>query len=374
MPPGDAEELIKKLKAQNQRLREEHHEAEEARQRYLHLYEFAPVGYLILNQRGTILDLNLAGTKMLGLPKNQLVGMPFAFFLPDYSLHDFNQYLKKVFSTDENQTHEFCLKPKYQNSVAYVSLQSIALTTDKNVSCFSAVIDITERKSAEQEVTKAREELVERNAQLRHLSSRLLDIHEEDRIRIACDVHDSFASLLCVMKNQLQSFRGKGEDDRLNQVFSELDSAILDALRIQKMLRPPALDDLGLFPTLNMLCREFRDSHAHIRVEKKFLLDEGKVPGAIVVPIFRITEEALNNIAAHSMADSVTLSLGQKDSFIEFVVQDNGKGFNVEEILDRGMERGLSTMRERAVLSGGSFRIESEAGKGTTVRVFWPFG
>jgi signal transduction histidine kinase len=70
----------------------------------------------------------------------------------------------------------------------------------------------------------------------------------------------------------------------------------------------------------------------------------------------------------------VTISLTRKDSFIWFVIRDNGQGFNVEEMLTSGTGGGLSTMEERAVLSGGLFDIESAAGKGTTLRVSWPFG
>jgi signal transduction histidine kinase len=288
-------------------------------------------------------------------------------------MHPFNQHLKKVFSGNTKETCELKISQRYQKSVVYVSVESVALSTDKSATCRSAVIDITERKLADRELVQARQGLVERNAQLRCLSARLLETQEEERIRVAGDVHDSLASLLCAIKDELQPLLGKGEDDRLNQVFYQLDSAIRDVLRIQMALRPPALDDLGLIPALDMLCREFQDGHSHIHVEKKFLLKGSKVPDSIEVPIYRIAQEAFDNMATHSGADSLTISLTRKDSFIEFAIQDNGQGFNVEETLNSGMGRGLSTMRERAVLSGGLFDIESAAGKGTTLRVSWPF-
>ncbi len=138
-------------------------------------------------------------------------------------------------------------------------------------------------------------------------------------------------------------------------------------------LRPPALDDIGLVPALDMLCRQFQDSHPSIHVKKEFFLEGSKIPDSIEVPIYRIAQEVLDNIAVHSEADSVTISLAHKDSFIQFVIEDNGRGFKVEEMLTSGTGGGLSTMRERAVLSGGLFAIESVAGKGTTLRVSWPF-
>jgi len=150
----------------------------------------------------------------------------------------------------------------------------------------------------------------------------------------------------------------------LNEVLHQLDIAIQDARRIQKDLRPSVLDDIGLFSALTMLCREFQDDHSHIHLERQFLLEEGEVPDSIKTPIYRVAQEALKNIADHSMADSVNVSLTRKDSFIEFVIHDNGQGFNVEEILASGMGGGLSALRERAVHSGGLFSIESEDKKG----------
>jgi PAS domain S-box-containing protein len=373
LSPGDAEKLINELEAQNQELREKQREVEEARRRYLDLYDLAPIGYFVLNQKGTIMESNLPGARMLGLPRNQIIGTPFVLFVAREFTHPFYEHLKKVFSSNTKQACELKMSQKYQNSVKYVSMESIALETDKSATCRSAVIDITERKSAEKELIQTREELLERNTQLRRLSAGLLDTQEEERSRVAVDVHDSFASLLCAIKDELRPFLGKGEDDRLNQVFYQLDIAIRDAMRIQSGLRPPALDDLGLFPALKMLCREFQNSHSHIHVEKRFLLGEDGVPDSIEVPIFRITQEAFDNIAAHSGADSVTIAVARRHSLIELVIRDNGKGFNVEESFDGGKGRGLSVMRERADLSGGLFDIESEPGKGTTLRVSWPF-
>lgn len=372
LSPRECEKLIGELEAQNQELREKQREIEEARRRYLDLFDFAPVGYFVLNQEGTIMESNLPGARMFGLPRNQIIGTPFVLFVTREFLHPFYDHLKKVFSSHTKQTFELELSQKYQQSVNYVSINSIALKTGKNEVCRSAVIDITERKLADKELSEAREELFRKNALLQRLSARLLETQEEERSRVAGDVHDSFASLLCAIKDELQPLLGKGEDDRLNQVFSQLDIAIRDALRIQMSLRPPALDDLGLFPALNMLCREFQNTHSNVHVEKKFLL-KGEVPDSIEVPIYRIVQEAFENIAAHSGADSVTIALTRKDSLIEFVIRDNGHGFDVEKMLDSRVVGGLSAMRERAALSGGLLEIESKAGKGTTLRVSWPF-
>lgn len=372
--PEETERLIDELTAQNEKLKVRQREIEAERMRYLDLYDFAPIGYFILNRKGTIIDLNLTGARLLGLPKNQAIDLPFAFFLPRDYLHAFNQHLRKVFSTGAGARCELRLSRKYQKSVDYVSVESVALNRDGDATCWSAVFDVTEKKSAEKEILEARQELIQKNVQLRHLSSRLLEVQEEERTRVAVDVHDSFASQLCAIREELRPLLGKGEDDRLNQVFTHLNTAIRDAGRIQYSLRPPALDDLGLISALNMLCRNFQNRHPYVRVEKELLPAEENVPHSIETPIYRIAEEALENIATHSHADLLVVSIIRRDSLIEFSIRDNGQGFNVEEILSSGAGKGLLMMRERAMLSGGTFEIESTIGKGTTLRASWPSG
>jgi len=101
------------------------------------------------------------------------------------------------------------------------------------------------------------------------------------------------------------------------------------------------------------------------------------VPHSLKTVIYRISQEALNNIAKHSKADLVTLSLRKTDGPIELTVQDNGQGFDVEEIFSMESYKkglGFGSMRERTELSGGSFTIESIQGKGTTIHASWPAG
>jgi signal transduction histidine kinase len=115
--------------------------------------------------------------------------------------------------------------------------------------------------------------------------------------------------------------------------------------------------------------------YPHIRVEKQIDVTEDDIPDSLKTVIYRISQEALNNIAKHSKADLVTLVLQKAGGPIELVIQDNGQGFNVEEAFSKGSYKrglGLSSMRERAELSGGSFDIESIRERGTTIRVSWP--
>lgn len=213
----------------------------------------------------------------------------------------------------------------------------------------------------------------ERTAEVRILSARLLVVQEEERRSIARDLHDTLGGLLTAIKYKFEAVQGPEE---LKEVVSLLQDAIADCQRIQKSLRPALLDDLGLLAALNWLTREFEKRTKGVRVEKQFEIEEDTIPRALKTVIFRITQEALNNISRHSQADGVWLSLRDFNGTLELVVRDNGQGFEFEKALStRDTESsgfGLEIMRERVEWSGGVFSIESRPGKGTTVQASWP--
>ncbi len=140
-------------------------------------------------------------------------------------------------------------------------------------------------------------------------------------------------------------------------------------------LRPSTLDDLGVLATLDWFCREYQKIYSHIRIEKKTGLDEGDVSTPVKTAIYRVTQEALNNVAKYSKANLVRLTLDRKEKKIELTIRDNGIGFDLEQALEQEGSKhgfGLTSMRERIELSGGSFALESTPGEGTTIRAIWP--
>jgi signal transduction histidine kinase len=216
---------------------------------------------------------------------------------------------------------------------------------------------------------------------LRQLSSRLLSAQEEERKRIAGEIHDTLGSCLSAIKFKVESFsRSIGETagvatESLHAIIPVIQEGIEDCRRIQMDLRPSMLDDLGLLPTLAWFCRRFQTIYSGVRVEQEILIEESQIPNSLKIVIYRVTQEAMNNIAKHSKADLVRLVLRKIDGRISAVVEDNGRGFDLEKVLSsesrsRGM--GLTNMRERIELSGGSFEMQSTEGKGTSIRASWP--
>jgi signal transduction histidine kinase len=165
--------------------------------------------------------------------------------------------------------------------------------------------------------------------------------------------------------------------ESLKTIIPVIQEGIEDCRRMQQDLRPSMLDDLGLLPTLSWFCRRYQTIYTGIKVELEQTLEETDIPNPLKTVIFRVAQEGMNNIAKHSKADLVHLSLWKMNGRIELVLQDNGQGFDLKKVIGsestkRGL--GLTSMRERIEFSGGSFAIESVEGQGTTVRASWLLG
>ena len=228
-------------------------------------------------------------------------------------------------------------------------------------------LEILQRKELEETLRTSEQ-------QVRFFAAQCLKAQEQERKRIAGELHDSLASTLVAAKYRLEKAvlqvePGIALRDSLQNVIAILGGLIKEVRRIMVDLRPAVLDDLGLIPALNWFCREFEKTYGHIRVEKQTELAESDLAEALKTPIFRLTQEALNNIAKHSGAGLVTFRLAKVNSRIVLTIRDDGRGFDPGEVV-KGL--GLSTMKERTELSGGEYCLESTPGKGTVLFASWP--
>jgi len=229
-------------------------------------------------------------------------------------------------------------------------------------------LEITERKRAE-------EALQESGKRLRFLSSQLITAQEKERRRISIELHDELGQALMVLKLQLRSMEEQLNENQTalreecEQILHYIDDITENVRRLSRDLSPSILEDLGLLPALRWLINEFTKHHP---VESK--LDIEDTPDLFSkeeeIIIFRIFQEALTNIGKHAQATHVSVIIKLQDGEISFVVEDNGKGFNVEQVFSReATERGmgLATMEERARMVGGSLDIWSQEGTGTRI-------
>jgi signal transduction histidine kinase len=135
------------------------------------------------------------------------------------------------------------------------------------------------------------------------------------------------------------------------------------------------LDDLGLLETISWHCQEFQSSYLRTRLDTHIAVREEEIPDPLKLSIYRILQEALNNVTKHSGADRVVISLAETAGVLQLTVEDNGRGFAVESVSSQdGSQRGfgLGSMRERAYLSGGTVSVNSAEGNGTIVQAVWP--
>jgi signal transduction histidine kinase len=224
-------------------------------------------------------------------------------------------------------------------------------------------------------------ELRESEERLRCLSGRLLTTQEEERKRIGTELHDSIGSSLASVKFSLELERTKALQENKDEVVDLLDrlipvtqSAIDETRRIHSGMRPPVLDDLGLIAAIGWYCREFQKSYPQIHIELEVDIEESEIPKSLKIVIFRIMQEALNNIAKYSKAEFVDLALYRTGDSVELAIEDHGTGFDMNAVLTRddcSRGLGLTSMKERASLAGGKLTIHSTPGEGTTIRGSW---
>ena len=208
---------------------------------------------------------------------------------------------------------------------------------------------------------------------LQHLSTKLLIAQEEERKKLAAELHDGIGQSLAAAKYGVDSaLQGliieTPQKETLKTSADVLKTVIHEVRRMQTELRPQVLDDLGIVATINWFCRKYQAIYAEIDVRKTIDIEESSIPGVLKPVIFRIVQEAMNNVAKHSGAAMVHLKMGRRREELVLEISDNGVGFVQDEAsLLQDLEHGglgLDSMRERAELSGGKLEIKTRRWEG----------
>jgi signal transduction histidine kinase len=211
------------------------------------------------------------------------------------------------------------------------------------------------------------------NEQLRNLSAYLQNVREDERIHIAREMHDELGQLLTGFKMDVSSLKRKLSDttdpaikEKLENMTMVVDEAVKFVRQLATELRPSILDDLGLVPALEWHGQEFEKRY-NIKTEFLSQVHQLHISPVVATGLFRIYQESLTNVARHSSADKVVISLGVVNNEIILTIADNGKGFDISQANKKTL--GLLGMKERATMLGGKLEIASQAGKGTTVTI-----
>ncbi len=233
--------------------------------------------------------------------------------------------------------------------------------------------DIIERAHGEEALRRSEKGL-------RFLSSKLLTAQEEERKRLSGELHDSLGSSLAALKMVLENARcqldqNQMPSDWLDTPIAWTQHAIEEARSLMTNLRPPVLDEEGVVAAIEKFLGQYRISYPGIRVRTQIDIEEDDIAPSLKIVIFRTAQEAFHNIAKHSQTDQASFSLLQRNGAIELVIADRGKGFDIEAVFAKAVEKqglGLRSMKERVELAGGSFRIQAVKGTGTTLTALWP--
>ena len=397
-PPRDVQRLLHELHVhaeeittQNEALIHARHELERVRDYYADLYDFAPIGYVALDPDGIILDINRAGSALLGGSRVFLLGLPLVNLFPASDGELFRTVLVALRTgrRPAPQIVDVELRTAPRRLQFHLRSQTMRSGT---VEVFAALLDVTHQRhlEAERQAEAARgqkrADALEREVETRQIAEerikglmeRLVAVQEQERRRLALNLHDQLGQLLTGLRLAMATFRERATAtaeerqsfERMEEIIAQMDRDV-DTLAWE--LRPPALDEVGLEAALRELLRQWSASQRLATDLHVSLPGDERLPEEIETQLYRIAQEALNNVGKHAAATHVSLLLERRGRDVAMIVEDDGRGFDVEAIrkdASRGM--GLMGMRERAATLGGDVQVEARPGSGTTVFVRVP--
>jgi PAS domain S-box-containing protein len=352
------------LTSQNEELIRAQAALEETRDRFIELYDFAPNGYLTLDEHGVVRQINLTGAALLGRTREAIEGRPLMGFVNVMDRPRVLDFMRLCRTQQSQAATTVDVTIRGGDEPRFVQLLHRQMRRSGNSrEFFTTMIDMTEQKR----MADAREQVAQERIAL---ARRLISIQEDERHRIARDIHDNLGQQLTGLRLKLDAIALSSDlGDELRSQLSEVLAAAHGLDRsldfIASELRPTALD-LGLPAALDQFVREWSATFnisAELHVSD---MTDLRIAPDVETHLYRITQEALNNVYKHANAKHVNVILECHPGALLLVVEDNGKGFQPHKSgARRGM--GLMSMRERASIIGAALDIESTPGAGTAV-------
>jgi PAS domain S-box-containing protein len=320
-----------------------------------------------------IIIFNAAAEMMFRCPAAEAIGSHLERFIPERFRHVHREAMRRFGESSVTQRLVGVgggVAALRADGEEFPSEASISHSDASGRKLYTVVLrDVTARKRTEQELETSR-------TQLRALAARVESVREEERTRLARDVHDQLGHALTALKMDLAWLGRRGHLD--NPVAAEqvrgmtelLDETIRQVRRMATNLRPPVLDDVGLAAAIEWQARDF-ETRTGITCQLTTELPERELDRDVATAIFRIFQEALTNVARHAGASVVEVRMPASPDHVVLIVEDNGRGITAEEL--EGMKSlGILGMRERARLLKGDVTITGEPGVGTRVTVTVP--
>jgi signal transduction histidine kinase len=217
-------------------------------------------------------------------------------------------------------------------------------------------------------------QVIARTAELQALSSRLLSIQEDERRAIARELHDQVGQMLTGLKFQLEAASGQtrpATQDKLSEAITTATGLMQHVRELTQLYRPRVLDDLGLQPALEWHAKQFQ-RQTGVAVALDLSLPPDRLPTELETVVFRITQEALTNVARHSGCKNASVTVTHDAESLIVEISDRGCGFDLTPVLARRDAVGLAGLRERVSLASGKLELTSRPGQGTRLNAVFP--
>lgn len=356
------------LEMQNEALRQSQLDLEESRDRYLDLYDFAPVGLLTLTPEAIITEINFAAAEMLREERKKLLGRRFEMFVAPEDSDQWHRRFLEALKKDGAHHCELVLR-RGDGSHLHAGAGCLCIKSDgKPAAVRVALTDITGRKQIEFE-------LKEHQQMLRELAAQDVALREAELKHVAREVHDELGQLLTALRMEVSLLRIQSDKHdpvlmkKIEGMLALVDKVIQGVRNVAANLRPAALD-MGVVHAIEWLCDNFPEratTACTLRVEN----DPAGLDDARTAAIYRIVQESLTNVARYAGANSVEITIGRHGGDVTVEVRDDGNGFD-PAVVQKKKTFGLLGMRERALAVGGKVEIDSAPSKGTVISVRIP--
>ncbi len=336
------------------------------------IFEYAPDTMVVVGSDGRIERVNAQVERMFGYTSDELLGQPVETLLPE-------RFRERHVAHRAGYVADPHLRPMGVGLVLYgrrkdgsefpVEIMLSPVEAETNSLVIAVIRDITRRQGAEE----ALREYAER---MKVLSRRLIAVQEAERRGIALELHDEIGQILTGLKLKLEMagrLSGAGARVNLAEAQSLVNELMARTRKLSLDLRPATLDHLGLLSALLRHIRQYT-SQTQVRVDFRHNGLEGRRFAAeLETAAFRIAQEALTNVARHSGATEAVVRIWADQHTLAMYIEDHGGGFDPETTMAADRSTGLAGMRERALLLGGQFSVESQPRRGARLRAEWNF-
>jgi PAS domain S-box-containing protein len=334
------------------------------------LFQSAAQAILIVDLGGRILMANPATERMFGYTSQELMGKAIETLVPERFHGVHHHHRSRYFSNPQDRPMGLGMDlqaRRKDGSEFYVEISLSHIQSPQGALGVAFVSDISKRRADEQE-------LRHRGEELRHLAGRLMTAQDDERRRIARDLHDDLTQKLAYLSMDIGKVATKPSAQTLSAELRPLQLRAAEAAdtvrQISHELHPSILDDIGLEAALEQYCEEF-EKRSGISTQFSSRNVPETIPADIASSIYHIAQECLRNVSKHAQTETVSVDLQEVDGRLRLSVRDQGIGMAAKPSVSvKGI--GIVAMQERAHLVNGNLQVESKQGEGTEVRVEVP--